>query len=284
MLFHIKHTTRYSYSRTVFCEPFTVRLRPREDSSQRLIRYQFSVDPEPAGICDFLDVEGNVATQCWFNSPTCTLTLTVNCVVETLRTNPFDFLLVGEATELPLRYRPEIEASLAPYYGADINNNGAIGELASQIQTEASRQTIPFLCKLAAWINENFEKVVRPQGNAHPPETTLQLRSGSCRDLAVLYIAVCRAAGLATRFVSGYQSQLESDGDRHLHAWAEVYLPGAGWRGFDPGQGIAVADQHVAVATGLNPLAAAPTSGTFRGTGASSNMDSQLVIRASLSL
>jgi transglutaminase-like putative cysteine protease len=279
MLFHIKHTTRYSYSRTVFCEPFTVRLRPREDSSQRLIRYQFSVDPQPAGFCDFLDVEGNVATQCWFNSPTCMLTLTVNCVVETLRTNPFDFLLEGEGVQLPVRYHPEIQAPLTPYCAAAVH--GAISQLAEQIQIETNRKTLPFLSKLALWISENFEKVARPKGNPHPPETTLELRKGSCRDLAVLYIAVCRAAGLASRFVSGYQSQLESDGDHHLHAWAEVYLPGAGWRGFDPGLGIAVADQHVAVATGLNPLAAAPTSGTFRGTGASSNMDSQLVIRAS---
>src|SRR5262245_9147171 len=102
MLFHIKHTTRYSYSRPVFCEPFTVRLRPREDVSQRLLRYQFSVDPQPAGTCDYLDVEGNIATQCWFNSPTCTLKLTVNCVVETVRANPFDFLLTGESVTLPL--------------------------------------------------------------------------------------------------------------------------------------------------------------------------------------
>jgi transglutaminase-like putative cysteine protease len=280
MLFHIKHTTRYSYSRTVFCEPFTVRLRPREDSSQRLIRYQFSVDPQPAGVCDFLDVEGNVATQCWFNSPTCALTLTVNCVVETLRSNPYDFLLEDEAVELPVRYHPEIQAPLTPYCAAAADG-GAIAELAGQIQIETNRQTVPFLSRLAGWISENFEKEVRPKGNPHPPETTLQLRKGSCRDFAVLYIAVCRATGLASRFVSGYQSQLETNGDQHLHAWAEVYLPGAGWRGFDPGQGIAVGDHHVAVATGLNPLAAAPTTGTFRGTGASSNMDSQLVIRAS---
>ncbi len=175
MLFHIKHTTRYSYSRTVFCEPFTVRLRPREDAAQRLVRYQFSVDPQPAGVCDFLDVEGNVATQCWFNSPTCALTLTANCVVETLRTNPFDFLLEGAAVQLPVRYHPEIQVPLTPYSAAAANGSG-IAELAEQIQIETNRQTIPFLSKLALWISENFEKVVRPTGNPHPPETTLQLR------------------------------------------------------------------------------------------------------------
>jgi transglutaminase-like putative cysteine protease len=281
MLFHIKHTTRYSYSRTVFCEPFTVRLRPREDFSQRLLRYQLTVDPQPAGICDYIDVEGNAATQCWFNSPTCSLTLTVNCVVETVRTNPFDFLLSGDALQLPICYRTEIGKALAPYCVPSQADGGAVKELAERIQAESDRQTVPFLTKLASWISENYEKTIRRTGNPNPAETTLATRTGSCRDLAVLFNECCRAAGLASRFVSGYQSLLETDGDRHLHAWSEVYLPGAGWRGFDPGQGVAVADHHVAVATGLNPLAAAPTVGTFRGTDASSTMDSQVVIRAS---
>ena len=281
MLFHIKHTTRYSYSRTVFCEPFTVRLRPREDFSQRLLRYQFTVDPQPAGICDYVDVEGNAATQCWFNSPTCALTLTVNCVAETVRTNPFDFLLSGDALQLPIHYRPEIGKALAPYCVPSQAVDGSVKELAERIQTESDRQTVPFLTNLATWISENFEKTIRRTGNPNPAEATLAARKGSCRDLAVLFNEACRVAGLASRFVSGYQSLLETDGDRHLHAWSEVYLPGAGWRGFDPGQGVAVAEHHVAVATGLDPLAAAPTVGTFRGTDASSTMDSQVVIRAS---
>ncbi|HEY2827225.1 MAG TPA: transglutaminase family protein [Pirellulales bacterium] len=281
MLFHIKHTTRYNYSRTVFCEPFTVRLRPREDVSQRLLRYQLTIDPQPAGTCEYLDVEGSVATHCWFNSPTCALTITVNCVVETTRTNPFDFLLSGDALELPVRYRPEICAALTPYCSTTRSNGDPVTELARQIQTETNGQTVPFLTRVAAWISENCEKIIRCKGSPLPAETTLQTRQGSCRDLAVLFAEVARTAGLAARFVSGYQSQSETDGDGHMHAWSEVYLPGAGWRGFDPGQGVAVADHHVAVASGLDPLAAAPTVGTFRGTDASSTMDSQLVIRAS---
>jgi transglutaminase-like putative cysteine protease len=281
MLFHIKHITRYSYSRMVFCEPFTVRLRPREDISQRLLRYQLTVEPQPAGTSEYLDVEGNVATHCWFSSPTCALSLTVNSVVETIRTNPFDFLLSADAVQLPVRYHSEICATLAPYRVAAHTDGAAVAELAKQIQTETNRQTVPFLSALAGWISSNLEKTVRPKGNANPAETTLQTRQGSCRDLAVLFAEVCRTVGFASRFVSGYQSQLEISSDQQLHAWAEVYLPGAGWRGFDPGQGVAVADQHVAVATGLDPLAAAPTVGTFRGTGASSTMDSQVVIRAS---
>ncbi len=279
MLFHIKHTTRYRYSKAVFCEPFTVRLRPREDASQRLIRYHLSIDPATAGLSEYLDVEGNIAAQCWFNGPTCTLLITTNTVVETLRSNPFDYLLESGAVELPIRYRPEICAALAPYQKPEQPPDGEVARFANEILTGAERQTIVFLTKLSGWIAGSFRREIRPEGEALPANITLANRAGSCRDLAVLFIEACRSVGLAARFVSGYQAALDDDGDRHLHAWAEVYLPGAGWRGFDPGQGLAVADQHVAIASGLNPLAAAPTVGTFRGNGATSSLESQVIIR-----
>jgi transglutaminase-like putative cysteine protease len=281
MLFHIKHTTRYRYSKAVFCEPFTIRLRPREDASQRLIRYQLSVDPKPVGQCEFLDVEGNTATQCWFNVPTCTLLITMNSVVETMRTNPFDYLLEAGAMELPIRYRPEICAALAPYQVSEQPDNGVVAEFANEILAGAKRQTIVFLTTLSGWIAGGFHREIRPEGAPLPAEVTLAKRSGSCRDLAVLFVEACRVVGLAARFVSGYQAALDDDGDRHLHAWAEVFLPGAGWRGFDPGQGLAVADQHIAIVSGLTPLAAAPSIGTFRGTGVTSTLESQVVIRTS---
>lgn len=282
MLFHIKHTTRYRYSRAVFCEPFTVRLRPREDAAQRLIRYQLSIDPMPVGRCDYLDVEGNAATQCWFNGPTCALQITMNSVVETLRTNPFDFLLETGAVELPVRYRPEHGAILAPYQVPTQQTGGAVAQFAADLLASSGRQTISFLTKLATAIADSIRREIRPTGDPLPAAETLRAGAGSCRDLAVLFVEACRSVGLAARFVSGYQSELDVDGECHLHAWAEVYLPGAGWRGFDPGQGLAVADGHVALASGLNPLAAAPTTGTFRGTGVTSHLESQVVIRTTL--
>ena len=280
MLFHIKHTTRYSYSQMVFCEPFTVRLRPREDAVQHLVRYKFVVDPLPAGTTEYLDVEGNAATQCWFNKPTCSLTITANSVVETRRTNAFDFLLENDVAELPVKYKPETCAALGAYR-VPAQTSGAVMELAEEIQSGVHRQTVPFLCNLTQWIRDRMEIVIRRTGDPLPPETTLAQRQGSCRDLTVLFIEACRSMGLASRFVSGYQAHPDDDGPQDLHAWAEVYLPGAGWRGFDPTQGLAVADGHVAVASGLTPLAAAPTAGTYRGTGVTSSMDVQVVIRVS---
>ncbi len=280
MLFHIKHTTRYAYSRMVFCEPLIVRLRPREDASQRLVRHQLSIDPEPAGSCHFLDFEGNTATQCWFNVPTCLLTVRVNSVVETLRPNPFGFLLENGASELPIRYRPELCAALLPYRTPS-QPEGPVAETAGRIASEVNRNTVQFLVSLSRWLSENVAKEIRLEGDPLPAEITLAERRGSCRDLAVLFAEACRTVGLASRFVSGYQAQAEHGGERHLHAWTEVFLPGAGWRGFDPGQGLAVADQHVVVATGLHPLASAPTAGTFRGSGVTSTLESQVVIRLS---
>jgi transglutaminase-like putative cysteine protease len=280
MLFHIKHTTRYSYSQTVFCEPFTLRLRPREEAAQHLMRYKLVVDPLPAGITEYLDVEGNTATQCWFNQPTCSLTITANSVVETKRTNAFAFLMENDAAELPVKYKPETCTALGAYR-VPAQTSGAVMELAEEIQRGVHRQTIGFLCNLAQWIRDQMEIVIRRTGDPLPPETTLAQRRGSCRDLAVLFIEACRSMGLASRFVSGYQAHPDDDGPQDLHAWAEVYLPGAGWRGFDPTQGLAVADGHVAVASGLAPLAAAPTAGAYRGTGATSSMDVQVVVRVS---
>ena len=112
----------------------------------------------------------------------------------------------------------------------------------------------------------NVRPVVRPHGAALSPEATWGERTGACRDLAPLFNEVCRLVGLPARFVSGYGYSDFLD-ERHLHAWSEVYLPGAGWRGFDPTIGLAVADRHIAVAAARDPEDTAPTSGTYRGTG-----------------
>ncbi len=105
-------------------------------------------------------------------------------------------------------------------------------------------------------------------------------KEGSCRDLAVLFIETCRSVGIAARFVSGYHTVQPWQGARQLHAWAEIFLPGAGWRGYDPSQGLAVADQHIAIAAGATPQLAAPVTGSFRGNGVQSSFTAEIEIRA----
>ena len=114
-----------------------------------------------------------------------------------------------------------------------------------------------------------------------PDDATVDLLDdgGACRDLAVLLIDACRSVGLATRFVSGFQQGDREQDRRDLHAWAEVYIPGAGWRGFDPTHGLAVADRHVPLAAGAVPESASPVTGSFRGNGVSSVMETELEIQ-----
>jgi transglutaminase-like putative cysteine protease len=278
MLFHIKHASRFRYTRPVFCEPMTLRLRPREDASQRLLRHHVWVDPQPAGMTEYVDLDGHAAVQLWFDGLTSSLSVVVSSTVETLRTNPFDFLLPADAVRLPLRYAGTVERGLAGHLGGG-EPDPAVREAADAVLRRSEGRTVPFLTELTRWIYASFAKVVRLEGPPLSPAETLAAGAGSCRDLAVMFNEMCRAVGLAARFVSGYHEREAPDGRRYLHAWSEVYLPGAGWRGFDPAEGLAVADRHVVLAAGVQPLSASPTDGTFRGNGASSTLDSQIVIR-----
>ena len=113
-------------------------------------------------------------------------------------------------------------------------------------------------------IHRDYTIEYREEGTPRDPDATLSLQSGACRDLAVLFVECCRSVGLAARFVSGY-AHIDDSTDHEFHAWAEVYLPGGGWRGYDPTLGLAVADRHVVVAAAAHPSDAAGISGTFRG-------------------
>jgi transglutaminase-like putative cysteine protease len=263
MRFSVAHTTRYQYDGRVHLEPHTFRLRPRQDGAQRLLRHSLEIAPAPAGRADLLDREGNVVTQAWFTGQVESLEVRSEFEVETLRQNPFDFLLAQSDRTLPGK-----EAS------------GAVADLARCVAAEARDQTMPFLMSLTQTIHQRVRQVVRHEGDPKAPEGTLESAEGSCRDLAVLFCAACHAVGMTARFVSGYEREASLQEDGELHAWAEVYLDGGGWRGFDPSRGLAVADSHVAVAAAADPRVAAPISGTFRGS-ARSTMDFQIQMSVS---
>ena len=282
MLFQVDHLTRYSYSRGVFLEPHVIRLRPRSDSFQRLVRYQLHIAPQPAVLSEFLDAEGNTVAQAWFSDITESLELKVSFEVETLRPNPFDYLLIG-VEQVPVRYPDEIQMLLATSLDSGPDPDGPVARFAQSVAASVNQQLLPFLSALNQRLHQQSETLIREVGDPQPAEKTLLVRSGACRDLTVLFLECCRALGIAARFVSGYQQGDRDAERRYLHAWAEVYIPGGGWRGYDPTHGLAVADGHVAIAASARPAMAAPTSGTFRGTGVSSKMHTELAIRTSLS-
>src|SRR5262249_49336122 len=156
--------------------------------------------------------------------------------VETLRENPFDYLLTAANSRLPIGYQPWEQTQLAlACKRVDVpQHSDPIRGLAEKVRDAANNELVPFLTRLSTTICERIKLVRREKGSPWPAATTMEQRQGACRDLAVLYIDACRCVGLAARFVSGYQDSYRNQGKRDLHAWAEVYLPGAGWRGYDP--------------------------------------------------
>ena len=275
MLFEFGHSINYSYSKPVFLEPHTVRLRPRCDSWQHLLDFDLQVYPLPAGISECIQLDGTSASLLWFEGLHEALSIKTHFRVETRFTNPFDYILDSAAQVLPMVYEDEVLPSLNPY----ISNLAAAPEVeafAEGIGRETGWDTGSFLGTLSRRLMETMEQMVRPEGDPQLPSVTLSKRQGACRDLTVLFLEVCKAVGLAGRFVSGYYGGETEQAVRHLHAWPEVYLPGIGWRGYDPMFGLAVADQHIAVAAASTSSLAAPTSGTFRGTDATATMTSDV--------
>lgn len=267
MHFRIVHTTEYRFTPSVFLEPHQMRFQPRSDGAQQLRHFELTIEPEPSVVSHTLDPEGNVVAWAWFRDIHDRLLITATSEVETLRDNPFDYLLASKHDRLPTTYPPTEAAALALARLRQRQGDGADAVLALAERVSRARQgdLVTFLGSLNQTIYEQLEVIRRDEGDPWAPAATLEMRRGACRDLALLYVDACRAMGLAARFVSGYQEGDANQDARDLHAWAEVYVPGAGWRGYDPTLGLAVADRHVAVAASTDPLLTAPVTGTYRG-------------------
>ncbi len=280
LFFHIRHQIRYAYGRPVFLEPMTLRLLPRQDGTQEVLHHRLHVEEPPDGNTLALEPGGGEARVLWFQQERQTLELEAEMLVETHRANPYDWIVTDPAAlRLPLRYEPVLAAALAPC--RQRTPPGDVSAWAHRVAQEVDFSTTDFLITLADRIHHGFHHVGRPDGAALPPEQTLRERQGACRDTAVLYVAACRSLGLAARFVSGYSMHHPPEVSEHeLHAWAEVYVPGGGWRSYDPSLGLAVADGHVALAAAADPELAAVVSGTYRGTGVSSEMSYWVQLRA----
>ena len=279
MRFSVQHVTQYRYSQPVRLHPHQLRFRPRDDGAQRIIEHRLDIGPIPQGRNEHIDLEGNRVTQVWFGADTDHLEIRLEMQIETLRTNPFDFVLAPEARRLPIDHAHD--ASCAGAYLARIEMDDAVTAYAAELSLSVNRDPLRFLDALSRRLFEDFSHIHRDTGHPQSPAETLQSRHGACRDLTVLFVDCCRAEGLAARFASGYQrGNLQSE-RRHLHAWPEVYLPGAGWRGFDPTHGTAVGDTHVTVAAAAHPKETMPVTGVFTGQGVTSTMEYDVRIEVS---
>ncbi|MGG6267696.1 transglutaminase family protein [Leptolyngbya sp. AN10] len=278
MLYQISHTTTYTYSDSVTLQPHLIRLRPRSDSWQTLKMFSLQVSPIPIEQSEITDLDGNTLIKVWF-PPELTTSLNIQILSQTIthQPNPFNYLVEPWAIEFPIDYPTSLFKQLQPY----LESTDSIAlQLGYEIAERSQNNVLQFLNELNQQIYTSCEYVIRETGNPYPPGLTWTQKKGSCRDLTVLFIEVCRSIGLAARFVSGYQEGDTEHLDRHLHAWAEVYLPGAGWRGYDPTHGLAVSDRHIALAASAIPEYAAPVVGkVVRSGGVQSTMNYHLQIQ-----
>ncbi|MGI0487313.1 transglutaminase family protein [Pantanalinema rosaneae CENA516] len=286
MLYQISHTTHYAYDQPVTLQPHIIRLRPRSDHTQALKQFSLQVSPIPKQESAIVDLDGNPLIKVWFDrEPTTSLTIQTLLQVETYQENPFIYLIEPWAAQLPIDYPASLLGQLQPYLmGSQLAYTGSgldpiAQQLAQEILYQVDGNTIRFLSELNQLIYTSCTQEVRDNGHPHPPSITWTQKQGSCRDYTVLFMEVCRAVGIPARFVSGYQEGDIDTTDRHLHAWAEVYLPGAGWRGYDPTHGLAVADRHIALVASALSRYAAPVVGAYSPSGVQSVMTYNLLLQ-----
>ena len=274
MFLRATHLTRYTYSQAVAFAPHALYLRPRETPRQRLHNFAITLSPT-AKLISTGDANENALDWAYYPPATRadTLEIRTEFMVETLDTNPFDFFLAPSANAFPFTYSPAERFALAPALTPPSEATTTIlrSWLAQHLPNPPT-DTLSLLSALNTAVRNALRYTRREEPGIQSAITTLEIGSGSCRDYAVSFIDLCRHLGLAARFVSGYLYEAPpTDGSPGfppaMHAWAEVYLPGAGWRGLDPTRGIFCDDAFIPVAHAALAETVNPVQGGFYTTG-----------------
>ncbi|MDP2245693.1 DUF2126 domain-containing protein [Pseudomonas sp.] len=271
----LHHKTIYHYDRQVGLSPHEVRLRPAPHARTPILSYSLSVTPQKHFINWQQDPYGNYIGRFVFPEKSATLEFTVDLVADMTVINPFDFFVEKYAEQFPFSYPAQLSDELAAYLKVE-EPGPLLGKWMEAARSEMLGKAQPinnFLVAINQRLQADIAYLLRMEPGVQTPEETLEKRSGSCRDSAWLLVQILRELGLAARFVSGYLIQLRADQEAldgpsgaevdftDLHAWTEVYIPGAGWIGLDPTSGMLASEGHIPLACTALPSSAAPISG-----------------------
>lgn len=287
----IKHTTRHEYDGEVSFGNHLLFLRPFDGQKRRVAKFEVKTTPESTQRWVH-DTYGNSVLVCNFGLETSKeLSFFAEIEIERDEDNPFDFILDPDAVAYPLKYNDRDSRALLPFFGekAQLGELKVLDWFYNAVSEPVQHPSIvQFLIELSEAIRRDIDYVTRHEEGVQPPDETLQLKTGSCRDMAVLFMSTVRQLGLAARFVSGYlfDPPVDDSGDHvynravgSMHAWVDVYLPGAGWKGFDPTNGILANENFLPCAVSHDPLAVNPIQGAyFSKQSASSTMSVDLQI------
>jgi transglutaminase-like putative cysteine protease len=265
--YKILHRTYYNFSAVVRLEPHTLRLRPREGHELRIESSSLEIEP-PATLRWHRDAEDNSVAIATFDSPASQLVIESEAIIQQFNEAPLDFLVADYATNYPFAYTPEDRVLLSPYMnGVVLSAGDPLAEWVATLWRPDERiQTYALLKRLCTHIHQTLTYQLREEPGVQSAAETLSRGTGSCRDSANLFMAAAQRLGLAARFVSGYLYAPPSNVNfGATHAWAEVFLPGAGWKGFDPSIGDIAGSHHIAVAVARLPESVPPVSGSFVG-------------------
>jgi len=260
----LRYQTTYRYAEAVGFSPHEVRLFPRSDRFSRVRRLDFSATPK-ATIRYSRDVFENIVASCYFPERAKEISFNLAIDLDLDEKDPFHFILEPGAVELPFEYDKAIAKLLAPYREQRVKKDLVVPGWEPPAP-DKMRATVETLVELNRRLHECIGYERREEGEALAPEETLRLRRGACRDVTVLLAEILRQMGLAARLTSGYLRESDSETKRaegSLHAWTEVYLPGAGWVGLDATNGVFCNHNFIAAAVGLTPADITPISGAY---------------------
>lgn len=264
MRLKIHSQTRYDYERTASFSPHIVRLFPRQDIFQSIKKSQFTTEAS-AVVQHRRDIFDNQVARCFLPKKGKTLKFDVRLELELKERGAFDFLLDNHAVNFPFAYTARERAILAPYLHQPADELVVAGDIWN---VKPGQSTVEALVSLNEALNNKIEYERRDEGEAWLPAETVRLRRGSCRDFSRLAASLLRSAGVAVRLVSGYLCEFGKPEENKraegaLHAWLEAYLPGAGWLGMDPTNGVLTDHHFIAAAVGLHPEDISPVAGSY---------------------